>query len=110
MMLVKGVSEEARLVPHPGLQQEKLVDYPEKPSPSIDHKPCRQRHVNKRQVLERALQRMRRNELSRCFFLWRDRFGEVDDYARKRKKVQGLLLTDLRFGAMVCLLCRLVLL
>lgn len=50
---------------------------------------CRQRHVNKRQVLERAVQRMRRSELSRCFYLWKDRFGEVDDYARKRRKVQA---------------------
>ena len=48
---------------------------------------CRQRHVNKQQVLQRAMQRMRRSELSRCFYLWRDRFGEVDDYARKRRKV-----------------------
>ena len=48
---------------------------------------CRQRHVNKQQVLQRAIQRMRRSELSRCFYLWRDRFGEVDDYARKRRKV-----------------------
>ena len=48
---------------------------------------CRQHHVNKQQVLQRAIQRMRRSELSRCFYLWRDRFGEVDDYARKRRKV-----------------------
>ncbi|DBA91048.1 TPA: hypothetical protein ACH3X2_004154 [Trebouxia sp. C0005] len=56
----------------------------------------KRRHVNKRQVLERAVQRMRRSELSRCFYLWKDRFGEVDDYARKRRKCeimirQGLL-------------------
>ena len=43
--------------------------------------------MNKRRVLERAMQRMRRSELSRCFYLWKDRFGEVDDYARKRRKV-----------------------
>lgn len=43
--------------------------------------------MNKQQVLQRAIQRMRRSELSRCFYLWRDRFGEVDDYARKRRKV-----------------------
>ena len=47
--------------------------------------------MNKRQVLERAVQRMRRSELSRCFYLWKDRFGEVDDYARKRRKVNSHL-------------------
>lgn len=48
---------------------------------------CRQSKVNKRQVLQRAVQRIQRSELSRCFYLWKDRFGEVDDYARKRRKV-----------------------
>lgn len=54
---------------------------------------CRQRHVNKQQVLQRAIQRMRRSELSRCFYLWKDRFGEVDDYARKRRKVWPSILS-----------------
>lgn len=53
---------------------------------------CRQSKVNKRQVLLRAVQRIRRSELSRCFYLWKDRFGEVDDYARKRRKVAHILL------------------
>ncbi|KAL3152452.1 hypothetical protein ABBQ32_001497 [Trebouxia sp. C0010 RCD-2024] len=51
----------------------------------------KQRHVNKQQVLQRAIQRMRRSELSRCFYLWKDRFGEVDDYARKRRKCEVMI-------------------
>ena len=47
----------------------------------------RQSKANKRQVLQRAVQKLHRSELSRCFYLWKDRFGEVDDYARKRRKV-----------------------
>ena len=43
--------------------------------------------MGKRLTLARAVARIRRSTLSRCFHLWRDRFGEVDDYTRKRKQV-----------------------
>eukprot|EP00891_Asterochloris_glomerata_P005550 jgi/Astpho2/5550/Aster-02810 len=48
----------------------------------------KQLHVGKRLTLARAVARIRRSTLSRCFHLWRDRFGEVDDYARKRKQCE----------------------